>query len=92
MDFASKKFRQLHRGRPERQNGIFSGVWWHAAFPVTSMVSDESECEWIALPVLPSEKIKEAKTSSTPFVASQFNMVSKDCRSIPRPSPPEPRL
>lgn len=79
MDFASKNSGNFTEDVLSGKIGIFSGVWWHAAFPLTSMVSDESECEWIALPVLPSEKIKEPKTSSTPFVASHFNMVSKDC-------------
>ncbi|MEG1501336.1 MAG: hypothetical protein RR396_05205, partial [Clostridiales bacterium] len=61
------------------KTAIFSGVWWHAAWPLTTMLSEDSEVEWIAVPVLPSEKVSNPKTTSVPLLASHLNMVSADC-------------
>jgi len=74
--FASKTAANFTEDVLNGKIGIFSGVWWHAAWPLTTMFAESSDAEWIALPVLPSAKVAEPKTSSIPFSASHYNMVS----------------
>ncbi len=80
-NFASKTSANFTEDVLNGRIGIFSGVWWHAAWPLTTMIKDDSKTDWIAVPVLPSAKVAAPKTSSVPFVASHFNMVSKSCKN-----------